>query len=190
MAVRMLTYSGLLYQRLVGEGVLRERGALPPVLPVVIYNGRSPWTASADVAELIAAGGATLARYQPSQQSFLLDEGRVDGGALPPGNLVSALIALETNRDRSRLPALLDTLIELLQAQDDKELTDAFRAWAAQVLLPRRLRGDVLGAAAEAGGGAHDAGGNRAGVDRAVGRAGDRARARTRDRAVLASSRK
>ena len=36
MAVRMLTYSGLLYQRLVAEGVLRERGALPPVLPVVI----------------------------------------------------------------------------------------------------------------------------------------------------------
>ena len=70
MAVRMLTYSGLLYQRLVAEGVLRERGALPPVLPVVIYNGRSPWTAPADVAELIAAGGAALARYQPSQQYF------------------------------------------------------------------------------------------------------------------------
>ena len=141
MAVRMLTYSGLLYQRLVGEGVLGERGALPPVLPVVIYNGRSPWTAPADVSELIAAGGPALARYQPSQQYFLLDEGRVDGGSLPPGNLVSALIALETNRDRSRLPALLDTLIELLRAQGDEELTDAFTAWAAQALLPRRMRG-------------------------------------------------
>ena len=141
MAVRMLTYSGLLYQRLVAEGVLREHGQLPPVLPVVIYNGRSPWAAPADVSELIASGGSALSRYQPSQQYFLLDEGRVDGGSLPPGNLVSALIALETNRDRSRLSALLDTLIELLQAQDDKELTDAFRAWAAQVLLPRRLWG-------------------------------------------------
>ena len=141
MAVRMLTYSGLLYQRLVGEGVLRERGALPPVLPVVIYNGRSPWTAPADVSALIAAGGAVLSRYQPSQQYFLLDEGRVDSGALPPGNLVSALIALETNRDRARLPALLDTLIGLLRAQDDEELTDAFSTWAEQVLLPRPLRG-------------------------------------------------
>ena len=141
MAVRMLTYSGLLYQRLVAEGVLREGGALPPVLPVVIYNGRSPWTAPADVSELIAAGGPALSRYQPSQQYFLLDEGRVDGGALPPGNLVSALIALETNRDRSRLSALLGTLIELLRAQKDEELTAAFTAWAAQVLLPRRMRG-------------------------------------------------
>ena len=87
MAVRMLTYSGLL----VAEGVLREGGALQPVLPVVIYNGRSPWTAPSDVSTLIAAGGAALSRYQLSQQYFLLDEGRVDGGTLPPGNLVSAL---------------------------------------------------------------------------------------------------
>ena len=147
MAVRMLTYSGLLYQKLVAEGVLRERGALPPVLPVVIYNGRSPWTAPTDLSELIAGGGAALARYQPSQQYFLLDEGRVDGGALPPGNLVSALIALETNRDRARLPALLDTLIGLLRAQDDEELTDAFSAWAEQVLLPRPLPGQLPGTA-------------------------------------------
>ena len=141
MAVRMLTYSGLLYQKLVGEGVLRERGVLPPVLPVVIYNGRSPWTAPTDLSELITSGGPALARYQPAQQYFLLDEGRVDGGSLPAGNLVSALIALETNRDRSRLPELLDTLIGLLRAQNDEELTDAFTAWVAQVLLPRPLRG-------------------------------------------------
>ena len=141
MAVRMLTYSGLLYQKLVGEGVLRERGVLPPVLPVVIYNGRAPWTAPTDLSALIASGGPALARYQPSQQYFLLDEGRVDGGSLPAGNLVSALIALETNRDRSRLPELLDTLIGLLRAQNDEELTDAFTAWVAQVLLPRPLRG-------------------------------------------------
>ena len=48
---------------------------------------------------------------------------------------------METNRDRARLPALLDTLIGLLRAQDDEELTDAFSAWAEQVLLPRRMRG-------------------------------------------------
>ena len=141
MAVRMLTYSGLLYQRLVGEGVLREHGALPPVLPVVIYNGRSPWTAPADVSALIASGGAALARYQPSQQYFLLDEGRVDGGSLPPDNLMSALIALETDHDESRLPALLGKLIGLSRAQGDEELTDAFRTWVAQMLLPRRLPG-------------------------------------------------
>ena len=89
MAVPMLTYTALLSQKLIAEGVLRERSGLPPVLPVVIYNGRRPWTVPVDVAELIASGcGPLLAWYQPSQRYFLLDEGRVGGADLPSGNLV------------------------------------------------------------------------------------------------------
>ena len=140
MAVRMLAYTALLYQRLIADGALSEGDALPPVLPVVIYNGRRPWTAAVDVSELVASPDPALARYQPSQRYFLLDEGRAAGAGLPRDNLVSALIALETNRDRKRLPALLGVLIGLLREQGDDELVQAFRAWAAQVLLPRRFR--------------------------------------------------
>ena len=86
-----------------------------------------------------------MARYQPSQRYFLLDEGRVGGADLPSGNLVSALIALETNPDRVRAAALLQPLIERLQKQDDEELTAAFAEWVTQVLLPRRFRGSVSG---------------------------------------------
>ena len=110
-----------------------------------IYNGRRRWNAAADVSELIASGGAALARYQPSQRYFLLDEGRVGDADLPGGNLVSALIALETSRDRERLPELLGSLIGLLREQGDEELTQAFRSWVAQVLLPRRFRGGESG---------------------------------------------
>ena len=146
MAVRMLTYTALLYQKLIAEGVLREHSVLPPVLPVVIYNGRRPWTVPVDVAELIASGrGGSLARYQPSQRYFLLDEGRVGGADLPSGNLVSALIDLETNRDRARAPALLGALIDLLRKQDDEDLTAAFGEWAARVLLPRQFGRSVTG---------------------------------------------
>ena len=146
MAVRMLAYTALLYQRLIADGVLRERSVLPPVLPVVIYNGRRPWTVPVDVAELIASGrGGSLAQYQPSQRYFLLDEGRVGRADLPSGNLVSALIALETNRDRARVPALLGALIDLLRKQDDEALTAAFGEWVERVLVPRRFRGSVSG---------------------------------------------
>ena len=57
MAVRVLTYTGLLYEKLIDDGALRRHGKLPPVLPIVIYNGSQPWTASEEVAELIALGG-------------------------------------------------------------------------------------------------------------------------------------
>ena len=139
MAVRMLGYTALLYQKLIADGALREHGVLPPVLPIVVYNGRRPWTAASDVSELIASGGPVLARYQPSQRYFLLDGGRWENAALPRGNLVSALIALEKNRDPERVPALLKTLRGLLRKQKDDELGRAFRAWVAQV-MPRRLR--------------------------------------------------
>ena len=141
MAVRMLAYTALLYQRLIAEGELNEDGSLPPVLPIVIYNGRRPWTAASDVSELVASSDPVLAPYQPSQRYFLLDEGRAAREGLPRDNLVSALIALETNRDRTRLPGLLEPLIGLLQDRQDDELAQAFRAWVVQVLLPRRFRG-------------------------------------------------
>ena len=145
MAVRMLAYTALLYQKLIGDGALRQHDALPPVLPIVIYNGRRRWNAAEDMSELIASGGPALDRYQPSQRYSLLDEGRVTDADRPHGNFVSALIELETNRDRSRLPELLGALIDLLRKQGDEELTQAFRAWVAEVLLPRRFRGTESG---------------------------------------------
>ena len=54
--------------------MFREYGALPPALPIVIYNGRVPWTAPADMADLFAATEAALAPYSPSQRYFLLDD--------------------------------------------------------------------------------------------------------------------
>ena len=83
MAVRMLVYTGLLYQDLVRREELGPNGELPPVLPVVLYNGPSRWTAAEDVAALIAPAGEALGCYQPSQRYFLLDE-RVRGKTICP----------------------------------------------------------------------------------------------------------
>ena len=92
MAVRMLTYTGLLYERLIADGALRKNDKLPPMLPIVIYNGARRWNAPTELHELIATGpSTTLAVYQPSLRYFLLDHGRVQSTGLPPDNLVSAL---------------------------------------------------------------------------------------------------
>ena len=39
MAVRLLTYIGLLYQNLCAAGEIAPGERLPPVLPIVLYNG-------------------------------------------------------------------------------------------------------------------------------------------------------
>ena len=107
MAVRVLTYTSLLYEKLIDDGVLREHGKLPPVLPIVICYGGKRWTAAEDVAAMIAGGGEALAPYQPSLRYYLLDEGRAGEADLPGRNLMSALVALETNREREQAPVLL-----------------------------------------------------------------------------------
>ena len=59
MALRMLTYTALLYQRLDADGVLRDHGALPPVLPVVLYNGRRPTTPRWAPSSMSSSGSST-----------------------------------------------------------------------------------------------------------------------------------
>ena len=129
MALRMLTHTALLYQRLDAEGVLREHGALPPVLPVVFYNGRPRWTAPVEMRDLIAEVSEELAPYQPSQRYYLLDGARMSDADLPRDNLVSALIGVEKTRDAARLREALASLIDLLRAQGDDHLTQAFATW-------------------------------------------------------------
>ncbi len=50
MALRLMVYVGLLYQRLIDEKLIRPGGFLPPVLPIVLYNGTRRWSAPLDVA--------------------------------------------------------------------------------------------------------------------------------------------
>ena len=65
MALRVLEYTAMLYRELLrAKAVVTER--LPPVLPVVLYNGESPWRAACDMGELIVPTGPALAVYQPS----------------------------------------------------------------------------------------------------------------------------
>jgi predicted transposase/invertase (TIGR01784 family) len=44
MAVRLMTYIGLLYQALIKENLLTPDGRLPLVIPIVLYNGEAAST--------------------------------------------------------------------------------------------------------------------------------------------------
>ena len=101
MALRLLTYICLLYQDLIKSGQVK-RGKLPPVFPIVIYNGKPRWRASLEVAELIGAPGS-LNHFTPQFRHYLLDEGQVPRQELAsmPDNLLAHLITLETSRPNS-----------------------------------------------------------------------------------------
>ena len=133
MAVRILAYTALLYQDLLRA----SSDALPPVFPIVLYDGSERWTAVQDVARLSAPPGAYLAPYQPSQRYFLLDVGGYTG-VLPEGrNRVAELIRLVRSRGLEEMvTTFAGGLAEWLTEPEHEGLVRAFWAWLDKVHLP------------------------------------------------------
>ena len=128
MAVRIMTYLGLLYQELIRSKQLTVRGKLPPVLPVVLYNGLPRWQAATEMADLVEPVPGGLEQYCPHLRYLLLDEGAVDeSDALVLRNLAAALFRLEKSRAPQDLRVTVGALVEWLKAPEQMSLRRAFR---------------------------------------------------------------
>ena len=134
MALRILAYTCLLYQELTRNeaAVLDAEGRLPAVLPVVLYNGETPWRAATEVSELIQPAGGELAPYRPSQHHCVLDERHVGTDDLPRPNLVTALVHLEQARSLGDLVAVTRMLRAGLHGPRDDALRRVFTEWVGE----------------------------------------------------------
>jgi hypothetical protein len=142
MAMRMLVYVGLLYQELIKGGHFTNSGKLPPVFPLVLYNGEQPWRAAENTAGLIEALPGGLVDYRPDLRYMLIDENRYADQALPEAeNLAAALFRLENSQAPEELQAMVKTLGQWLYAPEQSSLRRAFTVWLKKVLLPARLPG-------------------------------------------------
>lgn len=140
MAVRLLTYLGLLYQDLIKQRQFASTGLLPPILPIVLYNGKPRWTAALNISQLIEAPPQTLRDYTPQFKYLLLDEGSIDeSGPLALRNLAAALFRLEKSRNADSMGQMVSALVDWLEAPEQDSLRRAFAVWIKRVLLPGRL---------------------------------------------------
>jgi hypothetical protein len=145
MAVRLLTYLGLLYQDLIKAGATTAEGLLPPVLPVVLYNGEKRWRAPTEVADLIATVPGGLEAYRPDFRYLLLDEGAyADSELAASRNLAAAVFRMENSRRPEDLQTVVRRLREWLQAPEQQDLRRAFSVWLGRVLIPGRFGGADL----------------------------------------------
>ena len=142
MALRVMTYVGLLYQDLIKRREVVRPHRLPPVFPAVIYNGSTPWRSHRDMVDLIEPPPAGLQRYLPRHRYFLLDEGRED--AVETDNTFSDIIALETGPSPEALATVVARLTERLQAPENRELRRALTVWIHRVVLQRLVPGTTI----------------------------------------------
>lgn len=144
MAVRLLSYVGLLYQDIIKTKQLLGNGKLPPVLPLVLYNGERAWNASRDIGSLIQHIPGGLEQYRPDFQYLLIDESCYQPENLPTSNLVSSIFQLEQSQNPEDVHRVVKRLIEWLKSPEQTSLRRAFTVWINRVLLPVRLPGQKV----------------------------------------------
>ncbi|MCH2559119.1 MAG: Rpn family recombination-promoting nuclease/putative transposase [Alcanivorax sp.] len=144
MALRILVYTGLLHQDLIRRGELGVGRRLPPVLPIVLYNGERRWRAPTRVRPLIQTPPKTLAPFQPDQSFLLIDEGASEpDSSAALGNLVAALFRLEHHRSSGEVAAVLERLVKWLSDPEQAGLRRDYLTWLHR-RLPRWFPGEVF----------------------------------------------
>ena len=134
MALRMMVYVGLLYQDLIKRGEVLDDGRLPPILPIVLYNGSPRWTAVTDVADLIPPVPGLLAEFKPNLKYLLIDENAFSESELSSlKNLVAAVFRFEHPDKPETISNLLSLLKEWLQ--DRPDLRRMFALWIRATLM-------------------------------------------------------
>jgi hypothetical protein len=111
MALRMMVYMGLLYQDLIKQGKVLSDGRLPPVLPIVLYNGSQRWTAVRDVFDLIPPVPGLVEQFKPRAKYLLVDENDYPDSELAPlNNLVAAVFRFEHPVSSEKIEELIALL--------------------------------------------------------------------------------
>ncbi len=147
MGARVLAYSGQLFQKRIRAGDFCGDGKLPPVLPIVVYNGRRRWSAPLDAFATISGVSEALAPFQPRQRYLLLDMHGLRVEDLPRDNIVSAQIALEQGSP-PHVAAAVGSLARLLAGPEHDELRRVVADWVSRLFARDRMQGDARFAAA------------------------------------------
>ena len=147
MALRILIYTGMLYQELVRNAAPEAREALPAVLPIVLYNGTP-----------VGGGRRGRRRTDPTPVTFTAaprrDWRRTTSAALrgahvaadevPSDNLMGAVIGLEQSRTEADLIRVANALPERLEGSENVELRRVFIDWLTSSMEQVKPAGEEL----------------------------------------------
>jgi hypothetical protein len=141
MALRMQVYVGLLYQDLVKRHELPQPFQLPPVFPVVLYNGKRRWSASTSLSDMVAPLPLDLRPLQAAQRYVLVDQHRLKSEALSSlGNWAATAFRVDRLRSEEEVSVELEKWQRTRPFTPDLALEMGIVHWAANRLRGTRLR--------------------------------------------------
>jgi predicted transposase YdaD len=137
MPVRFMGYESLFYQSLMASQPAAAGRKLPPVIPILVYNGQEPWNVATDLGSLIGDLDPSAEIYRPQLRYRLVDEAaypREDLAAL--SSPVADLFRIEKSRDWPEVRASVHRLRQSIPP-GEAALRRAFETWLQKVILPR-----------------------------------------------------
>ena len=144
--IRMLHYVACFYDHLIKTRVTTARKGMPPIFPVVLYNGSKRWTAQEDIYSIIRPEPPMFLRvYQPHLRYYLVNESAFSEDELAERNSpLSGIFEVEkASVDVDALQQAVKRLSARIRAHPEKaRLDEVITRW-----LKRHL--SRLGAEAE-----------------------------------------
>lgn len=130
MALRMLNYVSNFYMDYLESHPKTRK--LPPLFPLVLYNGDDKWTAATDFRSLLAQP-ELLQQYAPQLHYFKIAENEYSNEALLSiSNLVSTLFLAEKSQD---IALIKQQLLALFDNENDKQALSILLNWFRQLSL-------------------------------------------------------
>ncbi len=113
------------YKVRIWEDYARNRAerlrALPPIVPLVFYHGREPWTAPGSIREMVAGGQDRLRDLEPTFGYFLRDLGQIPAEQLASDPAARAgLLTLRYSHHSGAMEEKLRVLPQLLADLPDE----------------------------------------------------------------------
>lgn len=142
-AVRLMAYVALVYQRLIDNQVVGPEDQLPPVIPIVLYNGDPAWDAPEELGKLIVDLPG-LEGYRPRFRYLTLDVKRYRLAELERmPNRAAALFQMEQSRGPEEILRGLERLREILSDRSDR-LYGVYSRWLTEIFLASAAPPEVV----------------------------------------------
>ena len=116
--VRMLLYILQLYDHLYRKS---QKGKLPAVFPILLYNGLKPWNTPFNISDLISH--SIPQRYIPSFEYYCIQEHALSDTLLKKiKGLVAAVFYLEKGTNEQEIRRRVDDIYDMIKTEFPKEL--------------------------------------------------------------------